>query len=562
MRSVTILTALFGATVFSRLVGPTRALGAPSSEAKNGGQDDSLGNEEKNLALLPSGTMEDQDECHWKIFGERAYMYGCGPLWAYKKHHDQTHNTIDESVYAPVNKLFISSELDTVDHQLFVSPNPNTLYASAHLNLTHTSVRLLVKPNPNDQFYVWQIMDAFTNSKWYIASTNNPNTTMANEGNFTFKYTNCTGAGCDDYPRENMTVIEVDNPNIWIVTRYYVENNTEDNVNATRKTLLESTLGVTEGYNASKGNPENYTRPGTPEDGMDVDNNTVRALDYLNEWISLNGYGPMHDSTESFLTNYGLYPNSTTVYTDETKEIQANIKNGAIKAQNLTTIGTGVITINCNGWRHLDPEDIGVYGEHYYKRSIVAKVGLGANIPTIGMYYVSVMANKLPMDVYARYMLTLPKIWVEHPPYNKTGFWSLTAYNHSNGRLLNTTAKIKNVHYPSDTIVQNENNETVIQISPQQPDDLSTMNWLPLPEVATGYIYLILRIYGAKEEVVHQTCDDTKYNVPRVIKVCVTENGTCGGVHGSCCSALECTNTGNGHKMCTPVASSLPVPSM
>ncbi len=100
-------------------------------------------------------------------------------------------------------------------------------------------------------------------------------------------------------------------------------------------------------------------------------------------------------------------------------------------------------------------------------------------------------------------------------------------YNLSTGSLLNTKERTVDVHYPSNSIVKN-NGEVVIWLSAKKTDT-SKVNWLPLPKDNSGNIYLLFRIYGAKETVVWQKCDESRlgksfnklqlmppdYNLPR-----------------------------------------------
>ncbi len=469
-------------------------------------------------------------------FGRRAWTYGLGPLWEQKKHHDQSHNTVNESIYAPVNELFVAN---TTHSPLWVSPNPSVLYASAHLDLSNDSVRLHVVPNIDSQFYSWQIMDAFTNSRWYISSTNNPNQTMPNSGDFAFVYKKCKTSGCKVPTDENITIIEIDTPIVWVVARYYVRDDGDDYIKKVRDVILNSTLGVETDYCPSKGNKGQYDRPGDAVQGLPIDDDPIQALDNLNKYITVNGWGPINSSTRSTLKCFGLYPGSNVVFKQLSNAIQNEILIGVKLANADVATGTLSTTTQCNGWRHVSSKDMGNYGSDSLLRSVVAYTGLGANIPSIGMYY-GIRSTGLNQSLMSNgtYTITLPANWVlppvnmddelgstnemEHLPYNTPGFWSVTPYSKETGKLLNS--KKSNVKYPNKDLVTNDKYETVIWLSPDNPNNL-TVNWLPLldsddPPIE---IYLYFRIYAAKQSLIEDDCSAYSINTLRIPSVVLVE---------------------------------------
>ncbi len=249
-------------------------------------------------------------------FGWLALIYGFAPLWAYKKNNDQTNNTIGESIYAPVNKMVVADKLSNATDAIFVSPNPNVLYGNAHLDLRTNSVRLHVVPHPNNDSYVYQVMDAFTNARpnWYITNTNPPNATMPKEGDFAFVYVKCQNDGTDgcSVPGKTddgkvITIIETDMPFLWIVARYYIEN--DDDINAVKDAMAQSTLGVSKTYNVTNYNKHSYPRSGKAVEGMEILSDPIGALDNLNKWITYNGYGPISLKTRREFRRAGLKPN-------------------------------------------------------------------------------------------------------------------------------------------------------------------------------------------------------------------------------------------------------------
>jgi hypothetical protein len=144
-----------------------------------------------------------------------------------------------------------------------------------------------------------------------------------------------------------------------------------------------------------------------------------------------------------------------------------------------------------NGWS-MNTDTMGVYGNYYLKRAIVAQVGLGANLPEDAIYPLNIGdANGKPLDGVNKYVLHFAK--GEAPPVN--AFWSITLYDPGGfqvGNGLNRFAVSSwmpfknNADGSLDIYFQNEN-----------PGKDLEANWLPAP---TGPFNLTMRLYGPKAE--------------------------------------------------------------
>ena len=78
-----------------------------------------------------------------------------------------------------------------------------------------------------------------------------------------------------------------------------------------------------------------------------------------------------------------------------------------------------------NGWS-MNTDTMGVYGNYYLKRAIIAQVGLGANLPEDAIYPLNLVDESgKPLDGANKYTLHFEK--GEMPPAN--AFWSVTLYD-------------------------------------------------------------------------------------------------------------------------------------
>ncbi len=78
-----------------------------------------------------------------------------------------------------------------------------------------------------------------------------------------------------------------------------------------------------------------------------------------------------------------------------------------------------------NGWS-LNTDTMGVYGNYYLKRAIVAQLGLGANLPEDAIYPLNLGDESgQPLDGANKYTITFDK--GNAPPVD--AFWSITLYD-------------------------------------------------------------------------------------------------------------------------------------
>jgi hypothetical protein len=157
-----------------------------------------------------------------------------------------------------------------------------------------------------------------------------------------------------------------------------------------------------------------------------------------------------------------------------------------------------------NGWS-MNTDTMGVYGNYYLKRAIVAQVGLGANLPEDAIYPLNLGDETgKPLDGANRYTLHFDKATA--PPVN--AFWSVTLYDAEGYQVPNTLNRFAvsswmpfkyNGDGSLDLYFQNEN-----------PGKEKEANWLPAPK---GAFNLTMRLYAPKSEAL-----TGKWNPPPVVK--------------------------------------------
>jgi hypothetical protein len=143
-----------------------------------------------------------------------------------------------------------------------------------------------------------------------------------------------------------------------------------------------------------------------------------------------------------------------------------------------------------NGWQ-MNTDTMGVYGNYYLKRAIVAMVGLGANQPEDAIYPLNVFdANGKPMEGQNKYVLHFDKN--ELPPVE--AFWSITMYDAEGFQVANKLDRF--AIGDRDALKYNLDGSLDIYIQKDSPEEDKESNWLPSP--AEGVLGVTMRLYAPK----------------------------------------------------------------
>jgi hypothetical protein len=146
-----------------------------------------------------------------------------------------------------------------------------------------------------------------------------------------------------------------------------------------------------------------------------------------------------------------------------------------------------------NGWQ-MNTDTMGVYGNYYLKRAIVAMVGLGANQVDDAIYPLNVAdADGNPITAENKYVLHFNK--EELPPVN--AFWSLTLYDAEGFQVANSLNRF--AIGDRDSLKFNSDGSLDLYIQNESPGSDKEANWLPAPK--SGKLGLTLRLYAPKPQV-------------------------------------------------------------
>jgi len=121
----------------------------------------------------------------------------------------------------------------------------------------------------------------------------------------------------------------------------------------------------------------------------------------------------------------------------------------------------------------------GVYGNSYFKRAIVAQLGLGANQPEDAIYPLNVAdADGKPVTADNRYVMHFDK--AKLPPVN--AFWSLTMYDAEGFQVANPINRF--AIGDRDALKFNPDGSLDLYIQHDDPGTISRRTGCPRPRAA------------------------------------------------------------------------------
>jgi hypothetical protein len=203
------------------------------------------------------------------------------------------------------------------------------------------------------------------------------------------------------------------------------------------------------------------------------------------------------------LQRIGLEPGKSF---DTTKADPDALARGAAAALKLMAQKAPTLAPAVNGWQTIT-DSIGVYGNAYLRRAIVAMTGLGANQPEDAIYPFNVGdADGQVLRGSQKYVLHFGKD--ELPPVE--AFWSVTMYDAEGFQVANPINRF--ALGDRDALKYGADGSLDIYMQHDNPGPDKEPNWLPSP--ADGVLGVTMRLYAPKAPAL-----DGSWNPPAVKRV-------------------------------------------
>jgi hypothetical protein len=440
--------------------------------------------------LLNVGVMSDIKEDTVSVLSHDLRTLSCEaciffyPLVLMDVTRRQTINSVAGTTLGagPPNAFHHVREYPPAEFRSVVRPNFDTLYSVAWLDLTAGPV-LLHAPNTDDRYYMLPLLDMWTD----VFANPGKRTTGTGEQDWLIAGPGAVG----DLP-QGVPVISAPTPRVWVIGR--TQTNGPGDYAAVHK--------VQDGFSIT---PINATPPHVVDENYDTHTEPLRvvnamdAVEYLRYAADLLAVNPPHPTDFSMLARLALIGIEVGKSFDPNRfdaDQCAQIEAGKDDARNAIVSAAPTLAPVRNGWMTLR-DMIGVYGNAYLRRAVVALVGLGANPPEDAVYpLLTADADGHPVAGEHDYALHFDADML--PPAD--AFWSVTMYDSEGYQVANELNRF--AIGDRDPLTFNADGSLDIYLQHTNPGPDRESNWLPAP---LGPLGITMRLYAPRREVLDGT---------------------------------------------------------
>ena len=402
-----------------------------------------------------------------RALGYDAAVFGRVAILTYRQMYDQAIDSRSPS-YVGFNTFSHDRDLAQPGYAPFRSPNADTLYSNAYLDLSDGPV-LLTVPATNGRYYTVNFLDLFANATNISARTH---------GMGGGKYLIATTEWGGEVP-EGVTLFRVTQPYMWILMR--IEAQRESELADARRLQDRFVLAAT-------ADEAHRAKVYPPPAELDDPRSFLQVLDWIvdNAGIRETEVALMHR-----FRNIGVGGPRRIDEVLEDAVMAQGLAEGLADANTVIDSSITQTGVDHGGWR--DVTDIGRFGYNYLYRALLNTLGTGGNV-RLENYAFTAFSDE-DGDIFDGsehdYVLHLPSV----PPSDF--FWSVTVYDFHTRELVPNKEKKYVVGGGSPGLRINDDGSVTLMFSRQGRGP----NVLPVPD---GPFYLGLRAQGPTRAMLNQ----------------------------------------------------------
>jgi len=399
----------------------------------------------------------------------------------------------------PANAFTHIRTFPPADARAVVRPNFDTLYSSAWLDLADGPV-VLSTADTGGRYFMLPILDMWTD----VFAVPGKRTCGTGAANFAI-----VPSGWNGNLPQGVERIDAPTPCVWIIGR--TQTNGVKDYEAVHKVQDGYKITLLADWGKTPRQVEQRIDP-----SVDTKTEPLRQINQMPA-VEFFKYGAdLMETNRPHRTDWSIIARMKRIGLEPGKgldegPIQADVlERGAAAGLKLMRDKTPTIARVTNGWQ-MNTETMGVYGNSYLKRAIVAMNGLGANQPDDAIYPInSSDADGRPVTADGNYVLHFSKD--EIPPVD--AFWSLTLYDAEGFQVPNSLNRF--AIGDRDALKFNADGSLDLYVQNQNPGKDKESNWLPAPK--SGVLSLCLRLYAPRPQVA-----DGRWNPPAVTHIAGAE---------------------------------------
>ena len=413
----------------------------------------------------------------------QGYVYGLPIVMHYAVTYEYSVDTASPQYKAPFNTLRNGARLFTYKDTVVITPNSDTPYSFACLDLRAEPVVISVPPAPDGRYFSVQLVDANTFNFGYIGSR----TTGNNGGSYLVvgpEWHGAAPAGMPVFRSNAQYALALFRTQLFSPAD--IENVIKFQTGYAVRTL-SAYLGQTP--------PPALPMPKFPNIGQDF--MKPEFFDYLAFALQFAPAGPEETAIRTRLASIGVSAGKHFDVTALPKDRQAALLRGLQKGAAMVDTAVNRPGIRINGWKMSSPfGNRDFFNGNWLMRAAGAKAGIYGNDAGEAVYpMTTTLADGTPLDGSShKYRITIPA--GQYPPAK--AFWSVTMYDGKTQLLIKNPIDRYLINSPMlPDMRKNPDGSLTILIQRDSPGKEHESNWLPAPN---GPIFLVMRLYWPQTE--------------------------------------------------------------
>ncbi|MEZ5565006.1 MAG: DUF1254 domain-containing protein [Gammaproteobacteria bacterium] len=418
----------------------------------------------------------------FKAIGEEGYIYGLPLVMNYAIMNEYAVDKNTSQYKAPFNQIKNEPRLFTYKDTAVLSPNSDTPYSLAWLDLRAEPVVISVPEVDKGRYYSAQLIDGNVYNVGYIGSRAT--------GNKAGSYAVVGPDWHGETPAGVGKVFHSTTPFMLVVFRTQLFNAKDmPNVEKIQAGYKIQTLSAFQGKPAPAAAPEIDFLPATSAGVKD------HFWSYLSAALNYIPESAKDKDIRAKLAKIGVGPGKTfdmnSFSPEQQQAIAEGMKAGDAKVNAFVAGGA----TDVNGWQVGSMWGDGdFYDGDWLKRAGGAKAGIYGNDAAEAMYLLGRTDAKGQSLDGSKHNYTLTFLAGSLPPVN--AFWSVTMYYGDSQLLVENPINRYLVNSPMlPDMKKNSDGSLTIYIQHESPGKDKESNWLPAPD---GPIYMALRMYWPK----------------------------------------------------------------
>ena len=419
-----------------------------------------------------------------KAIAEEGFIYGLPLVMNYAVNYEFWVDKTSGQYKCPFNQLYNEHRVFTYQDTAVVTPNSDTPYSFAGLDLRAEPYVISVPAVEKARYYSVQLIDWNTFNFGYIGSR-------------------ATGSEAGEYLVVGPTWKGATPPGIKKV----FHSTTEFVIALFRTQLFGSedmpnVVKVQEGYKLQPLSAYLHqpAPPAAPAVEWPVINKELvkkNFFEYLDFVLQFAPATPEEKAIRAKLARIGIGPGKTFNFKDLSLEHKAEIDLGMLEGERKVAEKVASVGKKINGWTVASAfGDQEYYHGDWLLRAAAAKAGIYGNDAVEAMYPMTRENGAgQPLDG-SRHNYTLTFAAGQYPPVN--AFWSVTMYDGKTQLLIENPINRYLINSPMlPGMKKNADGSLTLYLQKDSPGKDKESNWLPAPN---DPIYLVMRLYWPKTE--------------------------------------------------------------